>query len=53
MLDISITLSWSVISSVGFFPIDTYRLWVSRYGRFGPKRGYLQKDLRSSNRQNL
>jgi len=26
MLDTSITLPWSAISSVGFFPVDMYRL---------------------------
>jgi len=41
MLDTSITLPWSAISSIGFFPVDTRRLWVSRCDRFGPERGYL------------
>jgi len=53
MLDTSITLLWSAISSVGFFPVDIYRLWVSRCDRFGLGRGYLQKGLRSSSQQNL
>jgi len=36
MLDTSITLLWSAISSAGFFPIDTCPSWVSRCDRFGP-----------------
>jgi len=47
MSDTSITLLWSAISSIGCFPVDIYRLWVSRCDRFGPGRGYLQKRLRS------
>jgi len=53
MLDTSITLLWSAISSVGFLPVDTCRSWVSRCDRFGPERGYLQKGLWSSSQQNL
>jgi len=53
MSDTSITLSWSAISSVSFFPVDIYRLWVSHSGRFGPGRGYLQKGLRSLSQRNL
>jgi len=45
MLDTSITLPWSAISSVGFFPVDIYLLWVSWTGQFRPGRGYLQKGL--------
>jgi len=48
MLDTSITLLWSAISSVGFLPVDTCRSWVSWCDRFGPERGYLQKGLWSS-----
>jgi len=51
MLDTSITLPWSAISSVGLFLVDVCRLWVSRSGRFGPGRGYL--GLRSSSQRNL
>ena len=51
--DTSITLPWSAISSVSLFPVDVYRLWVSRIGRFGPGKGYLQKGLRSSSQRNL
>jgi len=53
MLDTSITLLWSAISSAGFFPADTCRLWISRCNRFGLEGGYLQKRLRSSSQQNL
>jgi len=53
MSDTSITLPWSAISSVGFFPVDIYRLWVSQSDQFGPGRGYLQKGLRSSSQRNL
>jgi len=45
MSDTSITLLWSAISSVGFFPVDIYRLWVSRCDRFGPRRGYRRRDF--------
>jgi len=48
MLDTSITLLWSAISSIGFVPTDTCCLWISRCNRFGPERGYLQKILWSS-----
>jgi len=45
MSDTNITLPWSANPSVGIFPVDIYRLWVSRSGRLGPERDYLQKGL--------
>jgi len=53
MSDTNIILPWSVISLVGLFSVDICRLWVSRSGRFGSGRGYLQKGLRSSSQRNL
>jgi len=41
MSDTSITLPRSATSSVGFFPVDIYCLWVSRCDRFGLGMGYL------------
>jgi len=42
MLDTSITLLWSAISSIGcFLPADTRCLWISRCNKFGPEGGYL------------
>jgi len=35
------------------YPVDIYRLWLSRSGRFGLGRRYLQKGLRSSSQRNL
>jgi len=43
--DTSITLPWFAISSVSLFPVDIYRLRVSRSAQFGLERGYLQKGL--------
>jgi len=50
MSDISITLSQSAISLVGFFSAGVCYLWVSR---FGPKRGYLRKRCWRSSQQKL
>jgi len=53
MLGTSITLPRSVISSVSLFLAHICRFWVSRSGRLGPGKCYLQKGLPCSSQQNL
>jgi len=45
MLDTSTTLLWSAISSVGFLPADTCRLWISQCNWFGPEGVTCRRDF--------